>query len=131
MSRPQIIMIDFDGTIVEHAFPKIGDPLPLAFETLRSLKDAGYKLILWTCREDEGNFISRQFLTDAVKFCMSHGVEFDAVNESIPELEFRPERGVNRKPYADIIIDDRNFGGFSGWAAIADTLLVQDTIDVP
>ena len=131
MSRPLIIMVDFDGTIVEHKFPRIGDPLPMAFETLKRLKEAGHKLILWTCREDEGYLISRQFLRDAVEFCRSHGVEFDAVNESIREYEFRPEKGVNRKPYADIMIDDRNFGGFPGWAAVSKVLLGSHTVDVP
>ncbi len=123
MSRPPIVLVDFDGTIVRHAFPRIGDPMPMAFETLRSLKDHGFKLILWTCREDEGNLISRRFLTDAVDFCRSNGVEFDAVNESIREYEFRPENGKNRKPYADIVIDDTNFGGFPGWPLIHRTLI--------
>ena len=32
-----IIAVDFDGTIVEHAYPKIGRPIPFAIETLRML----------------------------------------------------------------------------------------------
>jgi hypothetical protein len=32
-----IIAVDFDGTIVEDAYPKIGNPLMFAFETLRKL----------------------------------------------------------------------------------------------
>lgn len=131
MTRPLIIAVDFDGTIVEHKFPRIGEPLPMAFETLKRLKEAGHKLILWTCREDEGYLISRQFLSEAVMFCRANGVEFDAVNESIREYEFRPENGVNRKPYADVMIDDRNFGGFPGWDAVAEALLATNTVDLP
>lgn len=33
--NPLIIAIDFDGTIVEDAFPRIGKPLIFAFDTLK------------------------------------------------------------------------------------------------
>ena len=32
-----IIAVDFDGTIVEHEYPKIGKELPFATETLKML----------------------------------------------------------------------------------------------
>jgi hypothetical protein len=118
-----VLCIDFDGTLVKHAFPRIGEPMPLAFEVLKELKEAGWKLILWTCREDEGYKIDRQYLKDAVDFCKKHGVEFDAVNETIKEEEFRPENGKNRKPYAHYYIDDRNIGGFPGWEVIRQIIL--------
>jgi hypothetical protein len=109
MNRKKIICIDFDGTIVEHAFPRIGKPLPLAIEVIKELKEAGFKLILWTCREGK-------YLDEAVLFCIGYGLEFDGINETPPELEFRPEGG--RKAYADYYIDDRNLGGFPGWDVI-------------
>ena len=43
------IAIDFDGTIVEHAYPEIGHPIPFAIETLLQLQEDGHRLILWTC----------------------------------------------------------------------------------
>ena len=43
-----IIAVDFDGTIVEHKYPKIGKELPFAIETLLDLKADGHQLILWT-----------------------------------------------------------------------------------
>lgn len=97
-------LIDFDGTIVEHKFPEIGQPLPYAFEVLRTLKAAGNKLILWTCREDSPR---RKYLTEAVEFCLANGVVFDAVNEALPN-DFR-EDGLKRKPHAHYHIDDHNF----------------------
>ena len=45
-----IIAIDFDGTIVEDAYPKIGKPRIFAFETLKRLQEDGHRLILWTYR---------------------------------------------------------------------------------
>ena len=45
------LAIDFDGTIVEDAYPKIGKPNIFAFETLKKLQSEGYRLILWTYRK--------------------------------------------------------------------------------
>lgn len=118
-----VVIIDFDGTIVEHCFPRIGEPLPNAFEVMRDLKAAGYKLILWTCREDYGYKIDKQYLTAAVNFCLENGVEFDAVNETIMEEDFRPEDCIKRKPYGHHYIDDRNIGGFPGWDKVRELLL--------
>lgn len=118
-----VIGVDFDGTIVQHAWPKIGKPFPGAFKTLKDLKKAGYRLILWTCREDFGHLIDRQHLTEAVEFCRKHGVEFDAVNETIPDCEFRPEKVSKRKPHCQYFIDDSNLGGFPGWDVVRKILL--------
>ncbi len=110
-------LIDFDGTIVNHAFPEIGYPLPYAFEVLRGLKAAGHQLILWTCREDmEGPHRGNDYLTEAVEFCLENGVVFDAVNEALPG-DFRGD-GLQRKPHAQYHIDDRNYGGFPGWKSV-------------
>lgn len=117
-----IIAIDFDGTIVEHKFPKIGKPMPGAIETIKEFKEAGHKLILWTCREDEGHNINRQYLREAVEFCEKQGIKFDAVNETIEEEEFRTT-GLKRKPYAHYYIDDAIVGGFPGWDKIKDEIL--------
>ena len=37
-----IIAVDFDGTIVEHRFPKIGKEIPFAIQTLRTLIKEGH-----------------------------------------------------------------------------------------
>ena len=116
------ILVDFDGTIVESAFPKIGPPMLGAFEVLREMKEAGHKLILWTCREDEGYNINKQYLRDAIKFCLENGIEFDAVNKALDD-DFRSEHVQKRKPHADFHIDDRNLGGFPGWDAVRAIIL--------
>jgi len=104
-----IVAIDFDGTIVEDAYPKIGKPKLFAFETLKRLQDDGHRLILWTYR-----YGSR--LDEAVMFCKENGIHFYAVNKSFPEEEF--DIVQSRKIYADLFIDDRNLGGFMGWGEI-------------
>ncbi len=104
-----VIAIDFDGTIVEDAYPKIGKPMLFAFETLKKLQDDGHRLILWTYRSGER-------LNEAVKFCEDNGIFFYAVNNSFPEEQFTND--VSRKINADLFIDDRNIGGFLGWGEI-------------
>ncbi len=107
-SKSLILAIDFDGTIVEDEYPKIGKPMVFAFETLKKLQDDGHRLILWTYR-------SGKKLKEAVDFCKENGIEFYAVNESYEGEELN---GVSRKINADIFIDDRNIGGFIGWGEV-------------
>jgi len=45
-----IIAVDFDGTIVEDAYPGIGKPKRFALESLKELQKDGHDLILWTYR---------------------------------------------------------------------------------
>jgi len=119
-----VLLIDFDGTIVEHSFPDIGETLPGAFEVLKELQQYGYKLILWTCREDVRHKIDKQYLKDAVDFCKHNGIEFDAVNETILDFDFRSCYNCDtRKPHATWHIDDRNLGGFMGWDKVREFLI--------
>jgi hypothetical protein len=108
-STPKIIAVDFDGTIVEHAYPKIGKEMLFAFATLKALQAKGHKLILWTIR-------TGHLLDEAVEFCRQNGVEFYAVNKNFPDEEWTPDSP--RKLNADIFIDDRNLGGFPGWSKV-------------
>ncbi len=109
-----IIAVDFDGTIVEHRYPKIGKIKLFAFETLTQLQKQEHRLILWTVRAGKE-------LEEAVNFCKENGIEFYSVNKNYPEEEFT-ENTVSRKIYADIYIDDRNIGGFPGWSKIWELL---------
>ncbi|BDD09731.1 hypothetical protein FUAX_21630 [Fulvitalea axinellae] len=111
------IAIDFDGTIVEDRYPKIGKPMPFAFETMAGLQDRGHKLILWTARSDES-------LDKAVEFCLANGLEFYAVNESYPGERLKERE--SRKVLADLFIDDRNLGGFPGWSQVWSTLTAEE-----
>lgn len=103
------IAIDFDGTIVEDAYPGIGKPMLFAFETMIELQKKKHQLILWTYR-------SGRELDEAVEFCRKNGVEFYAINQSYPEEVYDPE--TSRKIHAHVFIDDRNIGGFLGWSRI-------------
>ncbi len=110
------IAIDFDGTIVEHAYPEIGKPIPFAIETLLQLQKDNHKLILWTVREGD-------LLQEAIDYCAERGLYFYAANENYIG-EDRSKAG--RKLGVDMFIDDRNLGGLPDWGVIYNA--VQATV---
>ena len=114
MKDTYTIAVDFDGTIVEDAYPDIGKPQLFAFDTLKKLQDKGHRLILWTYRYGKA-------LDEAVAFCKENGITFYAVNKSFPEEDF--DIKYSRKINADLFIDDRNVGGLMGWGEIYQELV--------
>lgn len=108
------IAVDFDGTVVEHQYPRIGRPIEGAIEVLKKLLEAGHTLILWTYRHGTT-------LEDAVQYCKSNGIEFYAVNASEPNEEW--QEGMSRLINADVFIDDRNVGGLMPWSQVEKELL--------
>ncbi len=97
------IAIDFDGTIVAHEFPDIGEEVPGAFKWMKAFKAAGCNLILWTMRSDGQN--SGDVLAEAVEYCRVRGIEFWGVNQN-PEQDW----SMSPKAYAHLYIDDAAFG---------------------
>ncbi len=122
MKENLTIAVDFDGTIVEDEYPRIGKPQLFAFETMKKLQENGHRLILWTYR-------SGRELNEAVTFCEENGIHFYAVNKSFPEEQF--DDSYSRKINADIFIDDRNIGGLVGWGEIYQKLIGDDALSAP
>jgi hypothetical protein len=135
-----IIAIDFDGTIVEHCFPEIGNAVPFAFDVMKAMQSAGCKLILFTMRSDlvsdgisdEGHAADRLFLTEAIEFCRANGIGFWGINKNPEQHSWT----LSPKPYAHMYIDDAAFGcplienevgkrPFVNWLAIQELLLVK------
>jgi hypothetical protein len=116
------IAVDFDGTIVEHRYPKIGKELPFATQTLRMLIEGRHKLILWSVREGK-------LLEEAVEWCRERGIEFYAVNKDFPEEDLEKNQHFSRKLKADIWIDDRNIGGLPDWGTIYQMITERKTYE--
>lgn len=106
-----LIAVDFDGTIVKHRYPAIGEEIPFAIETLKKLASDRHRLILWTVREGK-------LLDEAIEFCRARGLEFYAVNRDYPEEEQDKNSHFSRKLKVDLFIDDRNLGGLPDWGTI-------------
>lgn len=93
-----IYAVDFDGTLCESTYPNIGAPNIALITHLIKRREQGNKIILWTCRVGER-------LQEAVEWCKERGLEFDAVNDNVPEMI--EHWGNNpRKVFANVYIDD-------------------------
>lgn len=103
MLKPKILAIDFDGTIVENAYPNVGTLKPNAKTVINKLKQEGFKIIINTCRS--GIFEGRVY-----EFLEEQGIEYDYINSNLPtQIEYFKQDC--RKISADIYIDDKNLGG--------------------
>ena len=65
---------------------------------LKKWKEAGNKLILWTCRAGEA-------LDNAISWCDDQGLIFDAINDNLPEI-VEMYGNNSRKITCDYYIDD-------------------------
>ena len=99
MSRSKIIAVDFDGTLVQHEYPYIGEPIYYTIVKLKAEQIQGAKVILWTCR------VGKE-LDAAVQWCEDMGIHLDAVNENLPEI-LDGFGGDTRKIFANEYWDDR------------------------
>ena len=104
-NKKLVIAVDFDGTLCEFAFPKIGEQNEehkRLMSLLIEMKQDGHKLILWTNRGDNEEY---PVLTEAINWCKEKGLEFDAVNENLPDQ--KKLSGYSPKIMADYYIDDK------------------------
>ena len=95
----RIIAVDFDGTLCYSNWPELGEPNIPLIEYLLTQKKSGDKLILWTCRAGEA-------LERAVSWCREQQLEFDAVNDNLPEI-IEKYGNNSRKITCDYYIDDK------------------------
>ncbi len=94
-----IIAIDFDGTIVTHMYPEIGEPVKGAVSVMQQLIKKGHKIILYTMR-------SGFELDEAVEYLKSAGIELFGINHN-------PNQDIwtsSPKAYAQLYIDDAALG---------------------
>lgn len=90
-----IIAVDFDGTLCygDH-WPKIGKPRMEIIHYILNRKREGAKIILWTNRCGEN-------LKQAIDWCKQFNLDFDAVNDNVPETsEWFTDAVSSRKIFA-------------------------------
>lgn len=102
-----IIAVDFDGTLITgNTWPDVaGEPNISLINILIRERQRGNKVILWTNRTDKPEQDSYP-LRAAVDYCKAAGLEFDAVNENLPEI-IKAYGSDSRKVSADKYIDDK------------------------
>lgn len=97
------ICLDFDGTVVDHTYPAIGEPVPGALKYLRYLQLHGAKIILWTMRSDGPD---GDLLQDAVQYLTENGIHLYGINENPDQLEWTS----SPKAYGHVYVDDTGIG---------------------
>lgn len=102
MRRKSPIAVDFDGTIVVHEYPRIGELIPGAKATINTLASNGHKVFLWTMRS--WNKQHPTVLQEAAMFCEDAGIYLAGINQSPQQFS------SSKKQYASIYIDDAAAG---------------------
>lgn len=120
------IAIDFDGTIVKHKYPDIGEAVPFAIDWMKLFQAAGAKLILYTMRSGDE-------LQEAIDYCKKNGVEFIGYNVNPTQSSWTD----SPKCYANLYIDDAAFGcplandrmkggrSYVDWSAVGPVVMKQ------
>lgn len=98
------ICVDFDGTVVDHRYPDIGDPVPGAIKWLKKLQRHGAKLILFTMRSDGPRY--EDLLREAVHYLEANGIVLYGVNQNPDQDTWT----ASPKAYGEVYIDDSAFG---------------------
>ena len=101
-----VAVIDFDGTITDHMFPKIGPIKEGAKESLQEIRDLGFEIHICSCRtnhEVSTSIIERlEQIKKMKKFLDDNKIPYDKILN-------------NDKPVAFAYIDDRGIGFRDNW----------------
>lgn len=93
------IGIDFDGTMVEHAYPALGEPVEGAIECVKDLMKYGHKIILYTMRSEER-------LVEAVEYLEENDIVLFGVNNNPTQHHWTK----SPKIFCNFYIDDAAIG---------------------
>ena len=114
-----LLAIDYDGIIVaEGHWPDPGEPIPGAVDAINRLHNAGYCIIINTCRVGKAEQAMKTTLAKL-------GLKFCRINDNCPERIKRYETDC-RKISADVYIDDRSLINpmkHLTWSQIADFII--------
>lgn len=141
-----LFAVDFDGTCVFHDFPAVGKTVPGADLVLKTLTDAGARLILHTVRHDtdcEG--ANSLHVPNAKAYATHASLWFDENRIPLWALNCNPEQASwskSPKSFAHLYIDDAAVGcplvwntgiharPFVDWSSVL-TLLIQHLNTLP
>ena len=112
------LCIDFDGTIVENAYPLVGKLKPNVVEVITKLYNEGYIILISTCR-------AGIYEADCYHCLKDNNIPYHYINSNLPQdIEFFKQDC--RKISADIYIDDRQLGGIpDDWNKIYELIKSQ------
>jgi hypothetical protein len=125
VSYKPTIAVDYDGTIVNFAFPVSGPPKAGVREALAQFQQLGYHVLIYSCRTckwfpevfnpyGEVLDMSRAVVKDMVDTLAKHGIPYDEIDD-----------GTKGKPVAEYYIDDKGLRFNDNWPAIMGYITVE------
>lgn len=116
--QPRII-VDFDGTLCDFAFPGIGAPKKGAKEALAGFRRAGYYVMISSCRTSHFHYdifggdpaqptLERDKVKEMIAYLDANGIEYDEIDD-----------GSRGKPMGALYIDDKGMRFDDNWPQIA------------
>ena len=97
------IVLDFDGTVVKHRYPTVGEDIG-AVPVLKRLVANGHKLLLSTMRSHDSN--GEDTLQPAIDWFAERGIPLYGINENPSQKEWTS----SPKVYGNLYIDDAALG---------------------
>ena len=97
------IVLDFDGTVVKHRYPLVGEDIG-AVPVLRKLVNNGHNLLLCTMRSHDSN--GTDTLQPAIDWFKKNNLPLYGVNENPSQKEWTS----SPKVYGNVYIDDASLG---------------------
>jgi len=113
------VAVDFDRVLFTHdswqGHEHYGDPIPDARIVLLALRKKGFKIMIWTTRDQKDVIIEA---------CNKHNIPYDYINENPNQPpEINPS-----KPVADYYIDDRAVR-FTSWKDVLQEISHRENND--
>jgi len=100
------IYLDFDGTVVEHAYPEIGAANPHALRVIGKLQTSGHHIILNTYRAD----LNDGSLEEALAY-LHESNEIEPILENLPLKVHPPKFNLDEAILKNVLfIDDISEG---------------------
>lgn len=93
------IVVDLDNTLLDFKFPYLGEPIEGAVEAINALIDLGYKIIIYSCRNNPRLFSSTASMKKNLK-------DTGAALKQYGFKKLKIDKGHTGKPNALYYIDD-------------------------
>ncbi len=114
MKKRRSLVVDFDGVICEHRFPDVGKPTEGVQDALNTLRKAGYRIVIHSCRT---SFQFRDMLIDD---------QFGVIKEYMKRYKLPfDDVWAPDKPIGVAYIDDKGIKFKNNWEEITDKLLIR------
>lgn len=115
---PKTIAVDFDGTICEFDYPRIGKPKLGVKEALTMLRGLGYRIMIYSCRTCHWHYdifggdpkqptMERITVKQMIEYLDRNDIPYDLIDD-----------GSRGKPLADFYIDDKAIRFEDNWYEI-------------